>query len=69
MKVIKKLKNALHWCLHYKVMFVTVDSNFTVEHRIFRQPIMSSHRNPKGLRGAKIEMVIFDEYTEEAPEL
>lgn len=57
----KKLKQQIKWAIHYKVVFVTVERNFTVEHRIFRKPIMSSRKNPDGLRGAKIEMLIFDE--------
>lgn len=57
----KKLKQQIKWAIHYKVVFVTVERNFTVEHRLFHKPIMTSRKNPDGLRGAKVEMLIFDE--------
>ena len=61
MKLLNKLKQQWKWATHYKVVFVTVERNFTVEHRLFHKPIMTSRKNPDGLRGAKIEMLIFDE--------
>jgi len=61
-KLFKKFVWVRRTLFGYTVMFVSVERNYTVVHRPFRQPLMTSEKTtPTSFRGKSYTAIIFDE--------